>query len=176
MNEHDMVAGSMNDTAVGVVDVEGDMLDPCRLWPIDQAARISGVTTRTLRYYDETGLVKPTETTAGGKRWYDWPTLVRLQFVAGTGSNGRYAVVRFAGRHPHRADRRPAFRGPMRRVIVRQQGVCRLRQRGHAHPCAAYRRSNRERCVIVQQWRRLHSHPGIAGRECAQCDLSVFLM
>lgn len=56
-------------------------LDVNQLWPINQAALVSGVTTRTLRYYDETGLVKPTETSVGGERWYDWPTLVRLQFV-----------------------------------------------------------------------------------------------
>lgn len=62
-------------------DANSSLLDVNQLWPINQAAFVSGVTTRTLRYYDETGLVKPTETSVGGERWYDWPTLVRLQFV-----------------------------------------------------------------------------------------------
>ena len=62
-------------------DANMPLLDVNQLWPINQAALISGVTTRTLRYYDETGLVKPTETSVGGERWYDWPTLVQLQFV-----------------------------------------------------------------------------------------------
>ncbi|OZG64451.1 MerR family transcriptional regulator [Bifidobacterium hapali] len=62
-------------------DANSSLLDVNQLWPINQAALVSGVTTRTLRYYDETGLVKPTETSVGGERWYDWPTLVQLQFV-----------------------------------------------------------------------------------------------
>lgn len=81
MNKNNDMTNAVNDSDAGAFDVEGNPLDTGRLWPINQAALISGVTTRTLRYYDETDLVKPAETSAGGKRWYDWVSLVRLQFV-----------------------------------------------------------------------------------------------
>lgn len=50
MNENDNTANAVNGS--GAFDVEGNPLDTGRLWPIDQAALISGVTTRTLRYCD----------------------------------------------------------------------------------------------------------------------------
>ena len=62
MNENDNTANAVNGS--GAFDVEGNPLDTGRLWPIDQAALISGVTTRTLRYCDETGLVKTARTRA----------------------------------------------------------------------------------------------------------------
>ena len=81
MGEHDNMASKGTCNNADMTDVEGGLLNANQLWPINQAALVSGVTTRTLRYYDETGLVRPTETSVGGERWYDWPTLVRLQFV-----------------------------------------------------------------------------------------------
>ncbi len=62
MNENDNTANAVNGS--GAFDVEGNPLDTGRLWPIDQVALISGVTTRTLRYCDETGLVKTARTRA----------------------------------------------------------------------------------------------------------------
>lgn len=62
MNENDNTANAVNGS--GAFDVEGNPLDTGRLWPIDQAALISGVTTRALRYCDETGLVKTARTRA----------------------------------------------------------------------------------------------------------------
>ena len=62
MNENDNTANAVNGS--GAFDVEGNPLDAGRLWPIDQAALISGVTTRALRYCDETGLVKTARTRA----------------------------------------------------------------------------------------------------------------
>ena len=62
MNENDNTANAVNGS--GAFDVEGNPLNTGRLWPIDQAALISGVTTRTLRYCDETGLVKTARTRA----------------------------------------------------------------------------------------------------------------
>lgn len=40
---------------------------------ISQAAQRSGVSVRTLRYYDEIGLLKPSEVTPAGYRYYDGP-------------------------------------------------------------------------------------------------------
>jgi DNA-binding transcriptional MerR regulator len=51
------------------------------MWAINQVARMSGVTSRTLRHYDAIGLVVPTAVGAGGRRLYDREALERLQQV-----------------------------------------------------------------------------------------------
>ena len=38
---------------------------------ISQVAKLTGVSIRTLQYYDEIGLLKPSELTAAGYRMYD---------------------------------------------------------------------------------------------------------
>jgi len=48
---------------------------------IQQVARLTGVTSRTLRHYDDIGLVTPSTTGPGGIRYYDADALVRLQRV-----------------------------------------------------------------------------------------------
>ncbi|MBT0995691.1 TipAS antibiotic-recognition domain-containing protein [Cellulomonas sp. DKR-3] len=48
---------------------------------IQEVARLTGTTSRTLRHYDAVGLVPPSRVSAGGTRWYDETALVRLQRV-----------------------------------------------------------------------------------------------
>ncbi|MFF4756110.1 MerR family transcriptional regulator [Streptomyces sp. NPDC002514] len=50
-------------------------------WPIAEVARMSGVTARTLRHYDETGLLPPARTGANGHRYYEEHQLLRLQQI-----------------------------------------------------------------------------------------------
>ncbi|AEF42842.1 MerR family transcriptional regulator [Hoyosella subflava] len=50
-------------------------------WPIQEIARLSGVTTRTLRHYDQIGLLAPTRTAGSGLRYYDADALTRLQRI-----------------------------------------------------------------------------------------------
>ena len=50
-------------------------------WTIQQVARLAGTTSRTLRHYDETGLLPPTRVGANGYRYYDQAALVRLQRI-----------------------------------------------------------------------------------------------
>ncbi|MFF2777466.1 MerR family transcriptional regulator [Streptomyces sp. NPDC058052] len=50
-------------------------------WPIAEVARMSGVTARTLRHYDETGLLPPARIGAGGRRYYGERQLLRLQQI-----------------------------------------------------------------------------------------------
>jgi DNA-binding transcriptional MerR regulator len=50
-------------------------------WPITQVARMSGVTARTLRHYDEIGLLRPAHVGANGYRWYGREELLRLQEI-----------------------------------------------------------------------------------------------
>jgi DNA-binding transcriptional MerR regulator len=50
-------------------------------WSIQEIARIANTTSRTLRHYDEVGLVLPTRVGDNGYRYYDRAALVRLQRV-----------------------------------------------------------------------------------------------
>lgn len=50
-------------------------------WSITEVARMSGISSRTLRHYDATGLVTPAYTGANGYRYYERPQLLRLQRV-----------------------------------------------------------------------------------------------
>lgn len=48
---------------------------------VGTVARCSGVTIRTLRYYEEIGLLSPSGRTEGGHRLYERPDLMRLQQI-----------------------------------------------------------------------------------------------
>lgn len=50
-------------------------------WSTAEVARMSGVTSRTLRHYDATGLLRPIGTGSGGIRRYGRTELVRLQQI-----------------------------------------------------------------------------------------------
>jgi DNA-binding transcriptional MerR regulator len=50
-------------------------------YTIKQIADLAGVTTRTIRYYDEIGLLDPAETGNNGYRYYDEVSLLRLQQI-----------------------------------------------------------------------------------------------
>ena len=50
-------------------------------YTIKQIADLAGVTTRTIRYYDEIGLLDPAETGGNGYRYYDEASLLRLQQI-----------------------------------------------------------------------------------------------
>ncbi|MEU6626251.1 MerR family transcriptional regulator [Streptomyces litmocidini] len=50
-------------------------------WSIAEVARMSGVTSRTLRHYDEIGLLAPAWTASDGHRYYEEPQLLRLQQI-----------------------------------------------------------------------------------------------
>lgn len=48
---------------------------------IQEVARLAGVTSRTLRHYDAVGLLPPSRTDRGGRRFYDGAALMRLQRI-----------------------------------------------------------------------------------------------
>lgn len=50
-------------------------------WSIQEIARIAGTTSRTLRHYDDIGLLKPSRTGSNGYRYYSQPALVQLQRI-----------------------------------------------------------------------------------------------
>ncbi|GAA1504357.1 MerR family transcriptional regulator [Brevibacterium permense] len=50
-------------------------------WSIQEAARLTGTTSRALRHYDAIGVLPPTSSAASGYRCYDEAALVRLQRI-----------------------------------------------------------------------------------------------
>jgi len=50
-------------------------------WQIGELARLSGVTSRTLRHYDAIGLLEPRDVGPGGRRAYGRDELLRLQQI-----------------------------------------------------------------------------------------------
>ncbi|WP_414170219.1 MerR family transcriptional regulator [Streptoverticillium reticulum] len=50
-------------------------------WPIAEVARMSGVTARTLRHYDDIGLLPPAWIGTNGHRYYEERQLLRLQQI-----------------------------------------------------------------------------------------------
>jgi DNA-binding transcriptional MerR regulator len=50
-------------------------------WSITELARMSGVTARALRHYDDIGLLRPARVGANGYRWYEREQLLRLQEI-----------------------------------------------------------------------------------------------
>jgi len=50
-------------------------------YSIKQLADLAGVSTRTMRYYDQIGLLKPARVGSNGYRYYDQASLLRLQQI-----------------------------------------------------------------------------------------------
>jgi DNA-binding transcriptional MerR regulator len=50
-------------------------------WSIQDVARLAGTTSRTLRHYDEIGLLKPSRVGSNGYRYYDGDALLQLQRI-----------------------------------------------------------------------------------------------
>lgn len=57
------------------------MVYTLRMFTIKQLSRLAGITPRTLHYYDEIGLLKPTRVGANGYRYYAEECLLRLQQI-----------------------------------------------------------------------------------------------
>jgi len=60
---------------------EQPKLEQTREWTVRQAAELSGVSVRTLHYYDEIGLLPPARVTEAGYRLYGERELARLQQI-----------------------------------------------------------------------------------------------
>lgn len=50
-------------------------------WSVQQIAKLAGTTGRTLRHYDDIGLLRPSRTGSNGYRYYGQESLVRLQRI-----------------------------------------------------------------------------------------------
>ncbi|MEV7774679.1 MerR family transcriptional regulator [Kitasatospora sp. NPDC086791] len=86
-------------------------------WPIAEVARLSGVTARTLRHYDEIGLLPPARIGSNGHRYYEERQLLRLQqiLVLRALGVGLTEIARILG---DRVDELDALRGHHRRLVA----------------------------------------------------------
>ena len=57
-------------------------------WKVGELAKWTGVTVRTLHYYDEIGLLRPSRTTEAGYRLYTEGDVIRLQQIQSLAQNG----------------------------------------------------------------------------------------
>ncbi|QGZ47257.1 MerR family transcriptional regulator [Streptomyces sp. QHH-9511] len=86
-------------------------------WPISEVARMSGVTARTLRHYDKTGLLPPARIGANGHRYYEEHQLLLLQqiLVLRALGVGLPEIGRILSQQVDEVD---ALRGHHRRLLV----------------------------------------------------------
>ncbi|MFF3065462.1 MerR family transcriptional regulator [Oerskovia sp. NPDC057915] len=83
--------------------------EPATDWSIQEIARLAGTTSRTLRHYDDIGLLAPSRVGHNGYRYYDGPALVRLQriLLLRDLGVGLPAVAEILGRDDETGDARP---------------------------------------------------------------------
>jgi MerR family transcriptional regulator, thiopeptide resistance regulator len=88
-------------------------------WKVGELAKLTGLSVRTLHYYDEIGLLSPSQRTRGGHRLYTAGDVLRLQQIKSLRQLG------FSLREIRECLDRPDF--PLRRVI--ELHLSRLRER-----------------------------------------------
>ncbi len=86
-----------------------------RLLRIQEVAEETGLTPRSIRYYEEMGLLEPAARSEGAYRLYDADDLERLRFIRGLRDDAGFSLAEIAqlleDEHA-RALGRNAFRGP----------------------------------------------------------------
>ena len=94
-------------------------------WSIAQVARMSGVTARTLRHYDDIGLLKPDHVGANGYRYYEEPQLLRLQQILVLRELGM-ALADIADAIDSEPDLISALRRQFARLVVERDRLARV--------------------------------------------------
>ncbi|MFW3473370.1 MerR family transcriptional regulator [Streptomyces microflavus] len=86
-------------------------------WPIAEVARMSGVTARTLRHYDEIGLLSPARIGTNGHRRYEERQLLLLQQILVLRALG-VGLPEIGRILAHQVDEVEALRGHHRRLVA----------------------------------------------------------
>ena len=96
-----------------------------RAYRIGEVAELVGVTTRTIRYYEELGLLEPVSRSGGDYRQYDADDIERLAFIKGLRDDAGFSLAEIgqlleddAARARHRARFRSTTDAAERRAIV----------------------------------------------------------
>ncbi|MFD3789802.1 MerR family transcriptional regulator [Streptomyces cyaneofuscatus] len=124
-------------------------------WPIAEVARLSGVTARTLRHYDEIGLLPPARIGTNGHRRYEERQLLLLQQILVLGELG-VGLPEISRILAEQVDEVEALRGHHRRLVAE-------RDRLDALAATVFRAIGRS-CVDNEQWRGAYEAiaPGLA--------------
>src|ERR1019366_7311021 len=67
-----------------------------RLLPTHEAAAEAGLTPRSVRYYEEVGLLRPAARSEGDYRLYDETDLERLRFIKGLRDDAGFSLAEIA--------------------------------------------------------------------------------
>jgi DNA-binding transcriptional MerR regulator len=94
-------------------------------WSIADVARMSGVTSRTLRHYDEIGLLPPAWVAGNGHRHYKEDDLLRLQQILVLRELG-VGLAEIAEILDHQTDRVEALRTHHRRLLAERDRLTTL--------------------------------------------------
>jgi len=94
-------------------------------WSIAQVSRMSGVTSRTLRHYDEIGLLPPGRVAGNGYRHYGEDDLLRLQQILVLRELG-LGLTEIAHVLDHQADRVAALRAHHKRLLAERDRLATL--------------------------------------------------
>ena len=70
--------------------------EPARLLRIQEVADESGLTPRSIRYYEELGLLRPAARSQGDYRLYDASDLERLRFIRGLRDDAGFSLAEIA--------------------------------------------------------------------------------
>lgn len=73
--------------------VESDDGTPVRLLKIHEAAAELGLTPRSIRYYEELGLLEPAARSEGAYRLYDADDIERLRFIKGLRDDAGFSLA-----------------------------------------------------------------------------------
>ncbi|MFI8931662.1 MerR family transcriptional regulator [Streptomyces sp. NPDC053474] len=133
-------------------------------WSIAEVARMSGVTARTLRHYDEIGLLPPAWTGSNGHRYYEERHLLRLQQVlvlralgVGLPEIGRILAAR--------VDEVEALRCHHRRLLAERDRLNAL-ARTVAHTITELEQSRKDGTDMISITRPENLFEGIRSAQC----------
>jgi DNA-binding transcriptional MerR regulator len=94
-------------------------------WSIAEVSRMSGVTSRTLRHYDEIGLLPPGRVAGNGYRHYGEDDLLRLQQILVLRELG-LGLAEIASVLDHQADQVAALRAHHKRLLAERDRLATL--------------------------------------------------
>jgi DNA-binding transcriptional MerR regulator len=79
-----------------MAETKAPEVPPARLLRIQEAAADVGLTTRSVRYYEEMGLLQPAARSEGDYRLYDPTDLERLRFIKGLRDDAGFSLAEIA--------------------------------------------------------------------------------
>jgi MerR family transcriptional regulator, repressor of the yfmOP operon len=103
-----------------------------RLLRIQEVAAETGLTARSIRYYEEVGLLEPAARSEGDYRLYDADDLGRLRFIRGLRDDAGFSLAEIGqilGDEAARTRNRERFRStddPAERKAVLRDGIARI--------------------------------------------------